>query len=105
MPDRLVPREVLPEVDLLLRVPEALGELVDELVRDLADLRVQLVAGDDPVHEAPVERLGGGDPLAQVQHLPRAAVADDQRQPLGCAPRRDPTALDPAPPEGPVPPP
>src|SRR3990170_509846 len=89
MADGHGPGEVLPEIHLLFRVPEAFRELVNQLVRDLAGLRIELLAGDDPVHEAPLKRLCRRHPLAQVQHLPGAAVSNEERQPLRRSPRRN----------------
>jgi hypothetical protein len=112
-----VPGEVLPEIHLLLGVARALGELVDQLRRQLGDRLVEgreidhralleslLDLGgpgrmeplarprahrrDDPVDEAPVEALLRVDLLAQEQDLPGAAIADRDWQPLGGAARR-----------------
>src|SRR5579875_2857207 len=54
---REVPGEVLPEVHLLLGVPQALGKLVDEGLAELVHGRVQLRPRHHPVHEAPLQRL------------------------------------------------
>ncbi len=116
--DRLVPGELLPEVRLLLGVPQALREHAEEALRELGDRLVQrgevdLVAAlplpgerhllrgrgveQSPVladrrhhgrDEAPVGRLRRGDPLVQEQHRPGAPVADRQRAATGWRLRR-----------------
>src|SRR5262245_34062980 len=43
----LVPGQVAPEVELLLRITRRLGELLRELLDDLVDLRVELRGRDD----------------------------------------------------------
>ena len=109
---RLVPGEVLPEVDLLLGVTGALGEAREKLLRQLGDLRVEerevdpvvpfaalgvpdllgsgvfdpLLAAPHrrhhPVDQAPVERLRRRNRLVEEENLARPLVADRDRQPL-----------------------
>src|SRR3954454_3684226 len=59
MPDGGRPGEVLPDLDLHLRRADRLGQLAEELCRQVVDRGVQLGARHDPVDEAPVERLRG----------------------------------------------
>src|SRR5438105_4473459 len=80
--DRLVPGEVAPEVQLLLRVSRRLRELHGELRGHLVDLRVELGRGNDPVDEPPFRGLGGRDLLAHEDDLAGAAVADEHGEPL-----------------------
>src|SRR5215216_2553420 len=53
MVDRLVPREVFPEVQVLLRIARRLRQLPREVVDDSIDLGIELGCGYDPVHEPP----------------------------------------------------
>src|SRR5918997_864138 len=63
--DRLVPRDVAPPVELLLRVARRLRQLRRELLGDLVDPRVQLVPRYGPVDEPPLGGLAGGDLVAE----------------------------------------
>src|SRR5438105_9200315 len=82
MADCLVPGEVAPPVELLLRVAGRLRELAGELLDPLVDDRVELVRRDGAVDEPPLGRLGGRDLVAEEDDLAGAAVADHDRQPL-----------------------
>src|SRR5215475_4141660 len=57
--DRLVPREVAPEVEVLLRVAGRLRELAGEVLDHAVDLGVELRGRDDAVHEPPLLGLRG----------------------------------------------
>ena len=68
----LVPGEVAPEVELLLRIADGLRELRGELGDELVDRRVELGGRDRPVDEPPLDRLGCRDLLAQEAWLEEA---------------------------------
>src|SRR4029453_7142780 len=85
--DRLVPGEVAPEVEVLLRVACRLRELAREVLDHAVDLGVELGGRDDAVHEAPLLALLRRDLLAHQDDLASAAVADHDRQPLRRAAR------------------
>ena len=93
--DRLVPGDVAPPVQLLLRVAHGLRELRRELVDELVDLGVELGRGDRAVDEPPLGRLRRRDLLAEEEDLARTAVADHDRQPLRRATRRHRAVLGP----------
>src|SRR5262245_30452180 len=80
--DRLVPREVAPAVEVLLRVARRLGELPSEVFDHAVDLGVELGRRHDAVHEPPLFGLRGRDLLAHEDDLSGAPVADHDRQPL-----------------------
>src|SRR5207237_5707714 len=61
MADRVVPGEVAPPVELLLRVASRLRELARELVHPLVDDRVELGRRDGAVDEPPLGGLRGRD--------------------------------------------
>src|SRR5581483_6966076 len=82
MTDGAGPGQILPEVGLLLGVAQALRELVDELGGELVHRVIQLLVRHHLVHQAPLQGRGGVHPLAQVEHLASAPLADDDRQPL-----------------------
>src|SRR5207249_1054827 len=77
--DRLVPGDVPPPVELLLRVAHGLRQLRRQLLDDLVDLRVELARRHSPVDEPPLDRPPRRDLLAEEQDLARAAVADEDR--------------------------
>src|SRR3954447_9984245 len=81
--DRLVPGEVAPEVQVLLRVTGRLRELPREGLDHAVDLRVELGRGNDAVPEPPLLGLRRRELLAHQDDLARAAVTDHDRQPLG----------------------
>ena len=85
--DGLVPREVAPYVELLLRVARRLRKLRCELLDQLVDGRVQLRFGNSPVHEPPLGCLHSRNLVAQKHDLPRPPVSDHELQPLGSAAR------------------
>ena len=87
--DRLVPGEVAPEVELLLRVAHGLRELGRELLDQLVDRRVEVRRRHRAVHEPPLLGLPRRDLLAEKDDLARAALADHDREPLSGAARRD----------------
>src|SRR6476619_6855291 len=62
--DRLVPCEVAPEVEVLLRVARRLRQLASEVLDHAVDLGVELGGRDDAVHEAPLLALLRRDLLA-----------------------------------------
>jgi hypothetical protein len=94
MADGLVPGDVAPPVQLLLRVAHGLRKLRRELRHQLVDLRIELRRRHRPVDETPLGRLGGTDLVAEEQNLARAAITDHDRQPLGRAARRNRAVLD-----------
>src|SRR5439155_10811822 len=83
--DRLVPRDVAPPVELLLRVAGRLRELARELVDPLVDEGVELATGHCAVDEAPLRGLRGRDLVAEEHDLARAPLPDHDRKPLGRA--------------------
>jgi hypothetical protein len=83
MPDRQVPRQVAPEIELLPGVARLFRELGQQLLDDLVDLGVQLRARDDVVDQAPGEGFSRRNGFVQQQDFPRPAFADDQGQELG----------------------
>ena len=85
VPDGQAPGQVAPEVELHLRRADDLRQLGQQLVAERVDGRIQLGARHDSVDPAPFERLPGADRLVEQQHLARAPVPDEQRQPLGGA--------------------
>src|SRR5215217_1889257 len=85
--DRLVPGEVTPEVEVLLRVAGRLRQLPSEILDHAVDLGVEVGCGYDPVHETPLLGLRGRDLLAHENDLARAPVAHHYRQPLSRTPR------------------
>src|SRR4029453_14137092 len=80
--DRLVPREVAPEVEVLLRVARRLRKLPREVLDHVVDLGVELRGRHDAVHEAPLLALLRRDLLAHEHDLASPPVADHDRQPL-----------------------
>ncbi len=76
------PREVAPEVRLLLDVPHDRGQLVYQLLDHLVDRRVQVSTRHDAVDETPIERGLRVNRLGEPDHLARPPIADNQRQPL-----------------------
>ena len=86
--DGLVPGEVAPDVQLLLRVARRLRELRGELLDPLVDGRVELRLGHGPVDEPPLRGLRRRDLVAEEDDLPRAPVADHELEPLRRASRR-----------------
>src|SRR5687768_2938382 len=93
--DRLVPREVLPEVQVLLRVARRLRELPSEVLDHRVDLRVELRGRHDPVDETPLLAGLRRDRLAHQHDLSRPAVADEEGEPLRRPSRRNRTVLGP----------
>src|SRR4051812_31808121 len=93
--DRLVPGEVAPEVEVLLRVPRRLRKLARQALDDAVDLGVQLAGGHRSVDEPPFFRLARRDLLAHEDDLARAAVADHDREPLRRPAGRDRAVLGP----------
>src|SRR5262249_52459058 len=92
---RLVPREVSPEVEVLLGVARRLRELAGEALDQAIDFGIELVRRDRAIDEPPLLRLPGRDWLTQEDDLARAAVADHDRQPLRGAPPRNRSVLRP----------
>src|SRR5205823_7473374 len=82
VPDGVVPRQVAPPVELLLRVAHRLRQLRRELADELVDLRVELRRRHCDVDKAPRSGLRRWDLLAEEQALARTAVADHDREPL-----------------------
>src|SRR5262245_55198866 len=74
VPDRLVPREIAPHVQLMLRVARRLRELALEALDPPVDDRVELGRGHGPVDETPRGGLRGRDLVAEKDDLARAAV-------------------------------
>ena len=83
-----VPGQVAEEVELHLRVAGHQRQPVGELRDELVDGRVELGRRDGAVDEPPLLGLLRGDLLAEQDDLARAAVADEDRQPLRRAGRR-----------------
>ena len=94
VPDGLVPGEVAPDVQLLLRVAGRLRELGGELLDPLVHGRVELCLGNDLVHEPPLLGLRGGDLVAEEDDLPRPPVAHHELEPLRGASRRHRSVLE-----------
>src|SRR5207302_185344 len=86
--DGVVPREVPPPVELLLRVAGRLRELAGELLHPLVDDGVELARRNRTVHEPPFHRLRRRDLVTEKDDLARSAVADEDREPLRRAARR-----------------
>ncbi len=82
MADGEMPGQVAPEVKLLFGVASFLRELGQQLLRQFVYCIIELIAGHDAVHQAPLVGLPGGDLLVEEQDLARPAVADNQRQEL-----------------------
>ena len=95
MADRLVPGEVAPDVQLLLRVARRLRKLRGELLDPLVDGGVELGLRDDAIHETPLLGLRGRDLVAEEDDLARTAIADHELEPLGRAAGRDRPVLQP----------
>src|SRR5262245_15176766 len=70
--DRLVPGEVAPDVELLLRVARRLRQLSHEALDPLVDGRVELRPRHGAVDEPPLRRLRRGDLVAEQDDLARA---------------------------------
>src|SRR5215217_7147120 len=62
--DRLVPGEISPEIQVLLRVAGRLRQLPGEVLDHPVDLRVEVGCRHDPIDEAPLLGLRGRDLLA-----------------------------------------
>ena len=83
MADRLVPRDVAPPVQLLLRVARRLGQLRARASSTTSStFASSSAARHGPVDEPPLRRLRGRNLLAHQHDLAGAAVADHDREPL-----------------------
>ena len=92
--DRLVPGEVAPHVQLLLRIAGGLRQLARQALHPGVDHVIELVGRHRPVDEAPLRRLLCGYLVAEQDDLARAPVADHQLEPLRGAPGRDTAVLE-----------
>src|SRR5216683_3231344 len=84
-----VPGQISPEIQLLFGVARDFRQRASQALGESRDSSVQLPAGDDLVDQAPGQRLGRGDLVAQEENLPGPPVSDDQRQPLSRARSRN----------------
>src|SRR3954454_1019648 len=67
---------VQPPVELALRAGVGAGRALGQLLSQRTDLGLEGIVWDDPVDEAPLERLRRVDALAERGHLDRPGEAD-----------------------------